>query len=454
MKIGKSIFSKLMGSFAIFGILLIFTLFIALFVNVFLLGGGNVESLYPYGIVDEAGNVKDTSGLTKLGGWIEEIEEIEPMQEDLPYTYFVSASYGEPAVKHEYYTADDILNLTSYYGDGDHMAYFFERGGKCFLCIYRRENAQQPTLVLNSQGRSFWGVFLVLIVLEIVFFSLYLRHKIKRPLSKIVEGMERLKSGDGSARITIKTEAEFRTIVDGFNSMADELEKEKEEKAEIISRRNMLMLQLSHDIKTPIATIKSNASALREGLVKEEDKDRYLEIIDKKSDRVSLLAEDMFMMLKMDNPDYQIQKSKEDLGEILRRICSEYYDEISDAGFEFDIDIPEDPMPVMLDEHLFSRVVINLLSNAEKYNKTGHRIGLSCYQKDERYHIEVSDDGEPIDKELADKMFEVFERGDKTRKSDGGTGLGLAISRLITVKHGGSLNYHYKDGNNVFEMIL
>lgn len=94
------------------------------------------------------------------------------------------------------------------------------------------------------------------------------------------------------------------------------------------------------------------------------------------------------------------------------------------------------------------------MSNAVKYNKSGHTIEVLCEERNAELHIRVTDDGEGIDDALAKQMFSAFVRGDKTRKSDGGTGLGLAISKIIVEKHGGQLAYLREDGKNVFAIIM
>lgn len=215
-----------------------------------------------------------------------------------------------------------------------------------------------------------------------------------------------------------------------------------------------MLLELSHDIKTPVATIKSYANALEAGLVPEEKiRDTY-RVIDAKADRVQKLTDDMFMMLKMDNPDYRINLETVNLCEYLRQLCAEYYDEITEAGFEFAIDIPEKDIKADIDTVLFSRVMGNLFSNAKKYNKTGDTISMSLAEYNDKIMLAVSDNGNEIDKAFAKRMFDAFSRDDQARKTDGGTGLGLAISRIIVEKHDGNLKYYCKSKENVFEIII
>ena len=448
MKIRKSIFTKLIGSFILYAVATVLTFILCLLLSVVFIGEGDLNRVRPDNIVDENGNVINLDIAQKIGGWVEELDS----------SYNVINIYGEKQSEETSYTGEDILELTSAYGKTEYIGFYVqpENSSKRFLCIYDRDVMQlNYTVVLNETNTPdvFW-LFFPLSILEILLISLYLKKKIKNPLDKIVEGMESLKSGDDNARIDIRTEAEFEKIVDTFNVMAKQLQTEKTEKEELTRKKNQMLLELSHDIKTPVATIKSYANALEAGLVPEEKISDTYRLIDAKANRVHKLTDDMFMMLKMDNPDYRINPETVNLCEYLRQLCAEYYDEITEAGFEFVIDIPENEINAEIDTDLFSRVVGNLLSNAKKYNKTGDTISVKLSAENNKISLTVSDNGSEIDKAFAEQMFSAFSRGDKARKTDGGTGLGLAISKIIVEKHGGTLNYSRKGNENVFEVEL
>ena len=448
LKIKKSIFTKLIGSFLLYAAAMVATFVLCLVLEAALIGEGNPENIMPNSIVDENGNVVNLDIAGKIGGWVEELDE----------RYNVTAVYGEKQSAATAYTAAELLELTSPYGKNEFIGFIIRRGvDKTFLCLYRRSvMSVNTTLIINSTDINtvpvFGILFLPLAIIEIVLISLYLKKKIKKPLDVIVEGMERLKSGDDSARISVKTEAEFEKIVDTFNVMAENLQREKSEKEQLTRKKNQMLLELSHDIKTPVATIKSYANALEAGLVPEEKIGDIYRIIDAKANRVGKLTDDMFMMLKMDNPEYKINIETLNLSEFLRQLCAEFYDEITGNGFRFEVDIPEKEILAEIDADLFSRVVGNLLSNAEKYNKTGDEISVKLSENNEAITLTVSDNGCEIEKDFADRMFNAFSRGDKARKTDGGTGLGLAIARIIAEKHGGNIGYRRDDGWNVFEV--
>lgn len=448
MKLKKSIFTKLIGSFILYAIMIVLTFILCLILSIVFIGDGDINSVRPDKVIDENGNIVNLETVQKMKGWVEELDG----------EYKVIKIYGEKQNEETSYTQEDILEITSAYGKTEYIGFFVqpENSSKRFLCIYDRDVMQlKPTVILNNSKTPdiFW-LFFPLSIIEILLISFYLKKKIKKPLDKIVEGMESLKSGDDNARINIRTEAEFEKIVDTFNEMAEKLLTEKIEKEQLTKKKNQMLLELSHDIKTPVATIKSYANALEAGLVPEEKTKDIYRIIDAKVNRVQKLTDDMFMMLKMDNPDYKLNPEAVNLSEYLRQLCAEYYEEITEAGFEFVIDIPESEIKTNIDTDLFSRVVGNLLSNAKKYNKTGDTISMSLVEYSDKIILAVFDNGNEIDKAFAEQMFDAFSRGDKARKTDGGTGLGLAISRIIVEKHDGNLKYCRKGNENVFEIII
>lgn len=457
LKVKRGIFQKLVISYIIFSILVSISLVICLLISAAAITEGNTDALSPYEVVDERGNIKNLSAVTNLGGWIEELDQ----------DYRVIQVYGEKKTKQVQYTQDEIYSLISMeMGIDREYAGFINTvkdEKRYFLCIYPGEVMQIKTTVLldaaNEGSVKKWSdlflvMFIILFLANCILMSFYLQRKIKKPLNELISGMERVQAGEKSVSLQFKTEKEFEQIRDTFNLMAEQLENEKREKTEMVRKRNQLILELSHDIKTPTATIKSYANALEAGLVPEEKIQDYYHTIDMKADRITNLSEDLFMLLKMENTDYQLQLEKTDLSELLRKICAEHYEEITDAGFEFEIHIPEEACMGRVDSRLFTRVISNLLLNARKYNQSGKCIGLSIESVCDALQITVFDDGEAINTGLVEELFGAFVRGDKSRKSDGGTGLGLAISKAIVERHQGSIEYRRSGNRNCFIVCL
>lgn len=452
MKFRKSIFTRLIINFIVYAVSLVLFFMAALVIQSAVISGGDFQSMDPYQLIADDGTITDTEILKRLGGWAEELDD----------QHNVLSVYGEKKTEDMSYTAQSLLELTSGYTDTEYISLYIphKESGRKYLFMYDRAIMElKPSVIVNDIEKYgtpdiVFPVFLLLAAAATVTAGNDLRKRIKRPLDSIIDGMNRLKSGSENARIDVKTEAEFEQIVNTFNEMSASLSREKAEKEQMIKQKNRTLLELSHDLKTPVATIKSYANALEQGLVPEDRIKSIYRTIDIKADRVKKLTDDMFMMLKMDNPDYRLNTESVDLCELMRRLCSEYYDQLYGAGFEFEISIPDEPVTITADPDLYSRIISNLLSNAEKYNKTGKNISVRVYLKNGHGAVDVSDDGEEISPVFAAAMFEPFSRGDIARKTDGGTGLGLAISKIIAEKHGGTIEYIRSNGKNIFTVVI
>ncbi|MDE5748297.1 MAG: HAMP domain-containing protein, partial [Acetatifactor sp.] len=295
MRLKKSIFTKLIGCFVLYVVVMIVTFVVCLLLEVWLIAEGDPTSLYPYGIIDEDGNVAGMEILQKIGGWVEELEDGETGGDG---SYHVARVYGEKKTGEESYSLQELLELTAPFEETEYIGFFIqpENSPKKYLCFYDRSLMQiSVTMNLNNIGEyeipDIFPLFFPISILEILLISLYLKRKIKRPLDQIMAGMEDLRSGNSGARIDIKTEAEFEKIVDTFNLMAQQLEDEKAQRETLIRKKNQMLLELSHDIRTPIATIKSYANALESGLVPKERIGSVYHTIDSKADRVEKLSD-------------------------------------------------------------------------------------------------------------------------------------------------------------------
>ncbi len=446
----NGIFIKLMTSYVLFALMTIVAFVLCLLFVSYNTAGGDLGTLSPHGVVNEAGEVVGLNTITELGGWVEELDDANRVIE----------VYGEKKTQAMEYSQDEILQLVSTVSNEDNPYIGFVKnvdGGRKFLCIYERKVMQVTTTVMYDQTGSYGKqegffpvLFAVLFILNCIILSMYLSRKIKKPLKAMAEGMDRVKAGEENVYLDFKAEAEFEQIRDTFHMMLRKLEAQKEEKETLESRKSQMLLELSHDIKTPLSTIKSYAKALEAGVVPESEKQGYYSTIDLKSDRVSELAENMFMMLKMESTGYTLNLQKADICEVLRKICAEHYEDVRQAGLTLTVEIPETEYTVQLDETLFVRAISNLLVNGVKYNRTGSEIRVYLEKPEEEIRIIIMDDGQSIAEELRENLFDAFVRGDKARKTDGGSGLGLSITKAIIEKHSAEIEYHVVDGWNCF----
>lgn len=451
-----SIFRKLIASYIVFAFSAVIIIMGVCIAAAMLVVEGSNSPAFPELVIDESGNISDLASVQRLGGWVEELDA----------DYRVCQVYGEKRTGTMQYTPELLLEWTDK-GAGNDAFYLYwqkdqqNKDSGYYLSFYPVEaysvtyNFNAASLVFIAPDIGKWAgiLMLVLLLTDIVLVSLYISRVIHRPLQSLISGMKRVEQGEERVELSMQTEREFVEIQEAFNCMTERLHAQRAENERMSRSRQRMLLELSHDIRTPIATIKSFAFALQEKMVVDEDLDRYYQTIARKADRVNQMAEDLFTMLKMESEDYVIELKRIDISELTRRVCAEHYEEITRAGFEFAIEIPEHAAYVAGDEKLLERVIGNLLINAKKYNQTGKEIRVGMKVSGKEVYLWVKDDGIPIRADLRDMMFTAFVRGESTRSTRGGTGLGLAISKAVMEKHGGDLSYREESGNR-FEMRI
>ena len=464
----RSIFSRLVTSYVLFlaGTLIIYLAIVVAYL--IYIGNGSIDNASPQTIIRTDGTINDLEVLNRVGGWVEELDDdgnvinvIGEKKTD-KNSYSVAEVAELVDIGYVDYNSNGVVISRNLPGDKRYYSACARRAGNpghTFLVFFPSDTVSYKAtyMLTNGQNGGANGIFIMFLVVfmaEVVIISFYLKKHIDKPLKLLMAGMDEVSEGKRDVVIDYSTDREFENIRDRFNLMAKKLKESEEEKHRVEQSRNQMLLELAHDIKNPIASIKGSICALEEGLVTEEKKPEYYRTIRMKAERITNLTDDMNTSLKMESDDYKLNPEKTDICEFVRRICVESYEDLTEGGRDFDIDIPDEPIFAEVDPQLFSRVINNLLGNAGKYNVTGENIGIKLFRKDERICIEVFDDGEPISEEFIPRLFEAFSRGDKTRRTDGGTGLGLAISRKIVEKHGGTLGYSRNEGLNVFSVAF
>ena len=230
-------------------------------------------------------------------------------------------------------------------------------------------------------------------------------------------------------------------------------EEEKEKNKEFERRRNLMLSDIAHDLRTPMTTVSGYAMALNDGMVAEDKKQEYLSAIQTKTKRMSDLITLLFDYVKLDSDGFKLNKEKVDVCELVRECAAFQYQDIEDSGMELEVDIPEDKYEIVDDKVQFSRVITNLLTNAVRHNEPGTKIGLVVMSEYDEIRIMVADSGKLIPREEAEHIFEPFVMGDESRNSKGGTGLGLSIAKKIMDMHGFSIRLTQKPVINSYDKV-
>ena len=228
------------------------------------------------------------------------------------------------------------------------------------------------------------------------------------------------------------------------------LERDKEQRRQFDRKRNLLLSDIAHDIKTPITTICGYSRALADGVVAEDKQQEYLDAIYAKSMRMSDLITLLFEYVKLDSEGYTLQKEKGDFAELVRENTALLYADFEEKQMQVDIQLPEEPVPYEMDKLQMGRAVTNLLTNAIRYGKQGGKVLIQL----EDDVLTVADDGLEIEPEFAEHIFEPFSRADKARSTKGGSGLGLSISAKVVQMHGGRLELHTDYGKGYTKAFM
>lgn len=224
----------------------------------------------------------------------------------------------------------------------------------------------------------------------------------------------------------------YRMVTRKVNEL---MEQEKEQQRAFDRKRNLLLSDIAHDIKTPITTICGYSRALSDGVVDREREQEYLDAIYAKSMRMSELITLLFEYVKLDSEGYVLHREKLDFAELIRENAAMVYPDYEEKKISVEIDVPEEAVFCEADRLQMGRAVMNLLTNAARYGKPGGKVLIRLRERT----LVVADDGLVIEPEFAEHIFEPFTRADKARTTHGGSGLGLSISAKVVEMHGGKL---------------
>lgn len=368
-------------------------------------------------------------------------------------------SDNAPAKKN--YTEKEIIYMRGYYNNGlfiEKYQYINNDSIKRTAIIKSRELYTNSFFKkMNILTKIDFVVFGIAYIILVVIFVFVLRSKFYEPLEKLNKAMELLTEGKRKKPVDYSGPREFVDICDRFNIMVSKLEDSENQRKKLMNDKERMMADISHDLKTPITSIQGYAKALSDGIIADEDKDKYIKIIYEKSKKLTELINIFHEYSKLEHPDFNLIFEKVDLSEYLRAYIALKYEDIVESGFNIEVDIPEEEMEIKIDKVQLQRVFDNILGNSIKHNEKGTNIYVSLKEKNDIYEIIIADDGKGISKDIANNIFEAFTVGDESRNSKQGSGLGLAIAKTIVDLHGGTIELEpesLKKFSTQFKIIL
>ncbi|GGG85778.1 two-component sensor histidine kinase [Paenibacillus radicis (ex Gao et al. 2016)] len=283
--------------------------------------------------------------------------------------------------------------------------------------------------------------------------SFILQHLLTRPLeksiSRITQQTKKIAEGDFHTEVPSIGPLEYKILAQQFNEMSHKLKESFDHLYSSESARRELIANVSHDLRTPLASIQSFVEALEDDVI--EDKEtfqRYLHTIRLETRRLGGLIHDLFELSSMEAKAEIFDPQPYHTDELLISTLESFSLHLKEKQLKIEIEMPDRLPAALMMPAQIKRVLSNLLQNAIQYSPTGGKITLSASEQDDSFlKISVTDKGEGIDGADISRIFERFYRADKSRsKSSGGSGLGLAIAKSIVELHGGEIGVHSSKG--------
>ncbi|MGN0622437.1 MAG: ATP-binding protein, partial [Oscillospiraceae bacterium] len=278
-----------------------------------------------------------------------------------------------------------------------------------------------------AKENYYWAVYFVVIVAFIVCIILgtiltaFMSRVMLQPLWELNKATAEVAKGNFSVRVKVPKDEEYGMLARNFNKMAEEL-------SGIETLRGDFISNVSHEFKTPLASIQGFAKLLQDESLSKEDRHEYTQIIIDETSRLSKLASNILKLSKLENQTTIGKKTRFSLDEQIRKIILMLEPEWSKKNINLDIAL--DDIYYYGNEELMGQIWQNIINNAIKFTPQDGEIKVQLYQTESNITARISDNGIGISHEAKEKIFEKFYQGDHSRKTEG-NGLGLALVKRI-----------------------
>ena len=409
--------------------------------------------LYSTGMEDRAGRSQDQLDvlLSEVKGSINEnaeflhdpdlfYEKVRPLMRKYQIGLTVVSSEGE------------TLFDSSNYQSRQEASFWIDRLGKFNVDVLTQERGELSAEIqansLSVQPFKQFQEIIYAILLAIavglavlagliLLWTWYISRTVLKPLKEIYHATEEVIEGNLDYPIRYGKRDEIGRFIHGFDLMRTHLKKSIEQQQQYERARKQLIASISHDLRTPLASIKGYVEGLEDGIARNEEmQKKYYRVIKSKTDQLDRLIEDLFEFSKFELEQLSIDKTLVN--------SSEFFQEaFHSAQLDYrDVDLvlagPLPSVSLNIDSGRIKQVMANLIDNAVKYG--GTEIVMKIEKQDGFIMVSIKDNGQGISAEDLPYIFNAFFRGEKSRsRESGGTGLGLAIVKYIIEAHGGEI---------------
>jgi signal transduction histidine kinase len=332
---------------------------------------------------------------------------------------------------------NSVKGVTKLYGVGDDVVLVGEpikQNGKIIGAMFFIKIAYQ----LTSSLKGFYivlGVSMILSLISIIIpLYIFIKRMIK-PLDNMTSATIDMAKGKFSTRIEQYKEDEIGELTSAFNYLASKLE-ENDEQAKLLEQtRRDYIANISHELKTPVASIRAIGETLNDDIFLERiDRKKYYSMILRESMRLELLIEDMLELSRLQSGNVALEKSFVSIEEIIHEVVDEFEVRADDLDINFNASNNLKDIPMLVtNKNRIIQVLVILLDNAFKFTEAEGNVNIEVEEEEEFVRVSVCDNGHGIDKSDMPFIFDRFYKVDKAHSSIG-TGIGLSIAYEI-MKH-------------------
>lgn len=235
--------------------------------------------------------------------------------------------------------------------------------------------------------------------------------------------------GNFEKKIIINRKDELGELAESFNAMADELYKQE-------NTKRMFISSLSHDLRTPLTTIKGYTHGMLDGTIEADKQERYLKIVSNESDRLIKMINDLLDLSKMESGALVLNKTDFDLNDVIINVLDSFEQKIIDKRIKLTIDLTKEKILAHGDMASIQRVIYNLMDNATKFVNMDGDISIRTELKNDKIYVGISNSGNILSSKELSMIWDRFTKLDKSRGLEKkSSGLGLSIVREIVKAH-------------------
>jgi len=312
------------------------------------------------------------------------------------------------------------------------------------LLIFLNVWVTAQLMFIDTHDLTLNTLLLIFAGITAIGFGYFISSALIENVQRVAEAAEKLSLGDLSARVPVMGNDELAELARAFNRMAKSLQEVDAQKQQLEQTRRDLITWVSHDLRTPLASMRAMIEAIADGVVDDaETVNRYLAKTQSEIKHLSQLIDNLFELAQLDAGHYDFQREPSSLSDLISDTLESMRAQVAAQGIQLQGKVEGRIDPVLMAPEKIQRVLYNLISNAMRHTPSGGAITLQARLIENAVQIDISDTGEGIKSQDLPRIFESFYRGESARSQNGdggrGVGLGLAIVRGLVEAHQGKI---------------